>query len=505
MPYNCRKGKNMEIGIMGDKRICMNPDMANRHGLITGATGTGKTVTLQVLAENFSDIGVPVFLQDIKGDLTGFIEPGKESPKFRQRLELIGLDKAEFSSYPVVFWDLFGEEGHPVRTTITDMGPLMLSKLLDLNDVQMSILYTVFKFADENELLLLDFKDLVKVIDYISFNKKELSGDYATISSASVGAIKRKLIILEEQGIENFFGEPALDIRDLMVVDNLGRGMINVLESKRLYNNPALYSTFLIWLLSELFEELDEVGDLDKPRLVFFFDEAHLIFKGMPKYLLEKFEQVVKLIRSKGVGVYFITQNPLDIPESVLGQLGNRIQHALRAYTPTDQRAVKAAANTFRQNSDFDTGEAITNLGVGEALISFLDEKGTPGVVERSYIMPPKSKIGSASDPEKVKRHIGMSFLGSKYNYEVDRYSAYEKLLEKAKKAEVETGKGMSEKPDSSKTGKSLLETIIKSSSGSGRSQSPLERFVKSAASSMGTQVGRSLMRGILGSLSKEK
>lgn len=493
----------MEIGIKDGKRICMNPAMANRHGLITGATGTGKTVTLQVLAENFSDLGVPVFLQDIKGDLTGFIEPGKESPKFRERLDLIGLDKTAFKPYPVVFWDLFGEEGHPVRTTVTDMGPLMLSRLLDLNDVQMSVLYAVFKFADETELLLLDFKDLIQVINHIANNKKQLGGDYATISSASIGAIKRKLIILEEQGIEHFFGEPALDIRDLMVVDNLGRGMINVLESSKLYTNPSLYSTFLIWLLSELFEELDEVGDPEKPRLVFFFDEAHLIFKGMPKYLLEKFEQVVKLIRSKGVGVYFITQNPLDIPESVLGQLGNRIQHALRAYTPSDQRAVRAAANTFRKNSKFDTEEAITSLGVGEALISFLDDDGIPGVVERAYVMPPKSKIGPASDPEAVKRHIGMSFLGSKYGYAADRYSAYEKLMEKAKKAEMETKTATRQKPGETEQGGSLMETIIKGVAGDGKTQSPLERFIKSAASSMGTQVGRSLMRGILGSLSK--
>lgn len=502
----------MDIGIVDGKFISLNPKMANRHGLVTGATGTGKTVTLQVLAENFSEMGVPVFLQDVKGDLTGFIEPGSESKRFRERLDLIGLESTEFASYPVTFWDLFGQDGHPVRTTVTDMGPLMLSKLLDLNDVQSSILYTVFKFADENGMLLLDFKDLIGVLDFLINNKKDLGGDIITINASSVGAIKRKLLIYEEEGIENFFGEPALDIKDLMVVDNLGRGMINVLESSKLFTNPSLYSTFLLWLLSELFEELDEVGDSDKPRLVFFFDEAHLIFKDMPRFLLEKFEQVVKLIRSKGVGVYFITQNPLDIPDSVLSQLGNRIQHALRAYTPRDQKAVKVAADTFRQNDSFDTAEVITQLGLGEALISFLDENGIPGVVERAYIMPPKSKIGPAKDQEALKRYIGMSYLGAKYNTVSDRYSAYEMLKEKSEKMAAEV-KAEEQPPIRQSTvqrnqvpnaNKGIFESLLMGTgSKSSRKDSPLDRFMKSAASSIGTQVGRSVIRGILGSISK--
>ena len=490
----------MDIAIINGRTIEMVPSMANRHGLVTGATGTGKTVTLQVLAENFSELGVPVFMQDVKGDLTGIIEPGKESSRFRERLDLIGLDKVDFTHFPVTFWDLFGEQGHPIRTTVTDMGPLMLSKLLDLNDAQTSIIYTVFKFADENGMLLLDFKDLMSVIDFLTNNKTDLKGNVISVNIASVAAIKRKLLILEEQGIEHFFGEPALEIKDLMVTDNMGRGMINILESSRLFNNPGLYSTFLLWLLSELFEELDEVGDMDKPRLVFFFDEAHLIFKDMPGYLLEKFEQVVKIIRSKGVGVYFITQNPLDIPDSVLGQLGNRIQHALRAYTPRDQRAVKTAADTFRQNPEFDTEEVITNLGLGEALVSFLDEKGIPGMVERAYIMPPKSKIGPASDEDMVKRYISMSFIGRKYETLVDRHSAHEMLTERAKVKTVANEKA--EEKGNSGIGKGLLETLVGTGKSS-KNQTSLDRFIKSAMSSMGTQVGRSIARGILGSLSK--
>ena len=478
--------------------------------LITGATGTGKTVTLKVLAEQFSDLGIPVFMQDVKGDLTGFIEAGSESPRFRERLDLIGLDKVDFTTYPTTFWDIFGKEGHPVRTTVSDMGPLMLTKLLDLNDVQTSVLYTVFKYVDEEGLLLLDFKDLLATINHLSNNSEGLKDEYRTISKASIGAIKRKLNILEQDGIENFFGEPALDIKDLMVVDNMGRGMINVLASSKLSITPSLYSTFLLWLLSELFEELDEVGDLDKPRLVFFFDEAHLIFNDMSKYLLEKFEQVVKLIRSKGVGVYFITQTPLDIPASVLGQLGNRIQHALRAYTPRDKKAVNTAADTFRQNEAFDTAEVITNLGVGEALISFLDEKGIPSVVERAYIMPPKSKIGPVSDAAALERYISMSYIGNKYNQSYDRPSAYEMLTQKANalaeknKRALELEEEKKVQKEDKRDDKNMFETLLGGSSKrSSRSDSPMDKFVKSAFTSIGTQVGRQVIRGILGSLSK--
>lgn len=487
----------MKIGINQDKTVTLNLKMANRHGLITGATGTGKTVTLKVLAEQFSDMGVPVFMQDVKGDLTGFIEAGAESTRFKERLELIGVDHVDFKSYPTTFWDIFGEQGHPIRTTISDMGPLMLTKLLKLNDVQTSVLYTIFKFADENGLLLLDFKDFLEIIQYISVNKKVLGPEYHSISGATLGAIQRKLVVLEQEGIEHFFGEPALDIKDLMVTDNLGRGMINVLEASKLSSNPNLYSTFLLWLLSELFEELEEVGDTDKPRLVFFFDEAHLIFKGMSSYLLEKFEQVVKLIRSKGVGVYFITQNPTDIPDSILGQLGNRIQHALKAYTPKDKKAVRVAAQTFRQNEAFDTEEVITNLGLGEALVSFLDEKAVPSVVERVYIMPPQSKIGPVKDPEVLEQYIQRSYLGGKYNTLVDRESAYELLTRKAQK---QAEKIMAEE---AKAEKDLVEKKAKKKKTKKRGDSPLDKFFKSTASALGSQFGKQLIRGILGSLKK--
>lgn len=471
----------MNIGINETQTIELNLSMANRHGLITGATGTGKTVTLKLLAEQFSTMGVPVFMQDVKGDLTGFIEAGSESKRFRERLDLIGLDQVDFKTFPTTFWDIFGKQGHPIRTTVSDMGPLMLTKLLDLNDVQTSILYTIFKYADENGLLLLDFKDLLAIINFFTQHKKELDAEYQTISSASLGAIRRKLIVLEQEGVEYFFGEPALDIKDLMVVDNLGRGMINVLESSKLSQNPNLYSTFLLWLLSELFEELDEVGDTDKPRLVFFFDEAHLIFKDMSKYLLEKFEQVVKLIRSKGVGIYFITQNPTDIPDSVLGQLGNRIQHKLNAYTPKDKKAVRVAAQTFRQNELLDTETVITQLGLGEALISFLDENAVPSVVERAYILAPQSKIGPVSDPSTLEHYIATSFLGRKYNTSIDRESAYELLN---KRAEV-------------KQTAPAIKTTKRNS------DSAFDKFVKSTATAIGSQLGKQLIRGIMGSLKK--
>lgn len=492
----------MAIGIAQGKIISLVPEMANRHGLITGATGTGKTITLKVLAEAFSDIGVPVFMQDVKGDLTGFIESGSRSSKFEERLQLIGVETAEFKTYPTTFWDVFGQEGHPIRTTVTDMGPLMLTRLLDLTDAQSAILYTIFKYADETGLLLLDFKDLMEVISHISASSKELPDEYRTMNKSSIGAIKRKLMMLQEEGVEHFFGEPVLDIKDLMVVDNLGRGMIHVLEASKLSTNPNLYATFLMWLLSELFEELDEVGDMDKPRLVFFFDEAHLIFKDMSKVLLNKFEQVVKLIRSKGVGIYFITQSPLDIPESVLGQLGNRVQHALRAYTPKDKKAVMVAADTFRANEAFDTFDVITNLGVGEALISFLDEEGIPSIVERAYILPPKSKIGPVADQEMLKRYIGSSYIGHKYHQSVDRHSAYEMLTQKAENRQEDKkileAKKIAVKPTTMRATTEKRATTRKT-------DTPVDRFVKSAASAIGNQVGRQLIRGILGSLGGKK
>lgn len=494
----------MIIASTKEKKISLYPQMANRHGLITGATGTGKTVTLQVLAEQFSEIGVPVFLQNVKGDLSGIIEPGIDSPKFKERLDLLGMEAVNFSGYPCTFWDVWGEEGHPLRATVSDMGPLMLTKLLNLSEAQTAVLYTVFKYADEQGLILTDFKDLLEIFNFMSMHGKELNDEYRTISSATIGAIQRKLVILEKEGIEHFFGEPALDINDLIVVDANGRGIINVLESTKLATNPGLYSTFLLWLLSELFEELDEVGDLEKPRLVFFFDEAHLIFKDMNRYLMDKFEQVVKLIRSKGIGIFFVTQNPMDIPESILGQLGNRIQHALRAYTPKDQKAVKVAAETFRPNPEFDTSTAITELGVGEALISFLDEKGIPTVVERAYIVPPKSKIGPVSNIEVLHQYIKMSYFGPKYNERIDRITAYEIIKEKYKRnlsnhnvnSEIEDTKEIKVKPKEEEKAKAKTKPARKT-------DSAFDKLLKSTASSVGSQVGRSLVRGLLGSIKK--
>ncbi|MDR1936514.1 MAG: DUF853 domain-containing protein, partial [Candidatus Accumulibacter sp.] len=369
------------------------PALANRHGLITGATGTGKTVTLQLLAERFSSIGVPVFLADVKGDLSGLAALGGESPKFRQRLEQLGLSGWTPAKFPVTLWDVAGEQGHPVRATISDMGPLLLSRLLNLNDTQSGVLQLVFKIADDDGLLLLDLKDLRAMVQYAGEHARTFTTEYGNISAASIGAIQRGLLVLEQQGGDGFFGEPMLDINDLMQTDD-GQGVVNILAADKLMAAPRLYSSFLLWLLSELFEQLPEVGDPDKPKLVFFFDEAHLLFSEAPPALLEKIEQVVRLIRSKGVGVYFVTQNPLDIPDKVLGQLGNRVQHALRAFTPRDQKAVATAAGTLRPNPAFDAAAAITELGVGEALVSFLDEQGRPSVVERAFILPPASRIG---------------------------------------------------------------------------------------------------------------
>ena len=371
--------------------LVMLPQLANRHGLITGATGTGKTVTLQVMAEAFSNIGTPVFMADVKGDLTGISQPGKTSPKFEERLKMTGIPVPEFKGSPVTLWDVFGKQGHPVRATISDMGPLLLGRLLGLNDTQEGVLNLVFKIADDNGMLLLDLKDLRAMLQYVGENAKQFTNEYGNVSSASVGAIQRGLLALEGQGADQFFGEPMLNIHDLMQTDSDGRGVINILAANQLMNSPKLYATFLLWLLSELFENLPEVGDVDKPKMVFFFDEAHLLFTDAPKPLIEKVELVVRLIRSKGVGVYFVTQNPLDVPDSVLGQLGNRVQHALRAFTPRDQKAVKVAAETMRPNPMLNIEACITELGVGEALVSFLDAKGTPSPTCRAWVYPPAS------------------------------------------------------------------------------------------------------------------
>ena len=403
--------------------------MANRHGVITGATGTGKTVTLQSIAQSFSKIGVPVFMADVKGDLSGISQTGSDAnTKVTARLDQLGLRQGwTWEACPVTFWDVWGGQGHPLRATVSEMGPVLLSRVLNLNDTQEGVLNIVFKYADDNGLLLLDLKDLRAMTQYIGDNAAEMRVQYGNVSTASIGAIQRGLLVMEQQGADKFFGEPALDLEDLIQNDSSGKGMVNILVADKLLQSPQLYATFLLWLMSELFERLPEVGDLDKPKLLFFFDEAHLLFNDAPKELLDKINQVVRLIRSKGVGVYFVTQNPIDIPDIVLGQMGNRVQHALRAFTPLDQRAVKAASDTFRQNPAFDTAQAITQLGVGEALVSFLDEKGMPSIVERAFVVPPHSQIGPIT-PDQRKMIITSSVLYGHYEKLLDRESAFEIL-----------------------------------------------------------------------------
>ncbi|WP_022765483.1 helicase HerA-like domain-containing protein [Butyrivibrio sp. XPD2006] len=414
------------------ENVFLLPRMANRHGLIAGATGTGKTITLKVLAESFSDMGVPVFLADVKGDLSGMVEEGRDSEDMQKRIQKFGLAEAgfEYKKYPATFWDVFGEQGIPLRTTISEMGPLLLSRILGLNDLQRDILTIAFKIADDNELLLIDTKDLKALLNYVSENRNDFAADYGNISPVSVAAIVRSIVSLEMSGADKFFFEPALDIHDWFATGSDGRGMINILDSTSLINNGTLYATFLLWMMSELFETLPEVGDLDKPKMVFFFDEAHLLFKDSPKMLMDKIEQVVKLIRSKGVGIYFVTQNPRDIPDGVLAQLGNKIQHALHAYTPSDMKAVKAAADSFRENPAFKTADVIQELGTGEAVISLLDETGTPSVCEKVKILPPQSLMGGI-DSSTRNREINGSKLYDKYFEPHDPDSAYEFLERK--------------------------------------------------------------------------
>lgn len=420
----------------GNAPVCLLPQMANRHGLIAGATGTGKTVSLKVLAEGFSAMGVPVFLSDIKGDLSGMVRPGEHSDALSQRLAECGVPSFQYQAFPTVFWDVYGQQGHPIRATVSEMGPLLLSRMLGLNDTQAGVMSILFRVADDEGMLLLDIKDLKAMLAYLGENAKKYTLEYGHVSTASIGAIQRAVAVLEDQGGDLFFGEPALNIADWMQLDEDGKGVINILAADRLFRNPAMYSTFLLWMLSELYELLPEQGDSDKPRMVFFFDEAHLLFNDCPKTLLEKIEQVVRLIRSKGVGVYFITQSPADIPMTILGQLGNRIQHALRAYTPLDQKAVKVAAQTFRTNPAFDTEEAITQLKTGEALVSFLDAEGAPGVVDRATILPPQSYM-NAIDEELRKTFIETSLLYGVYDEPVDRQSAYEMLVTSFQKEQV--------------------------------------------------------------------
>jgi len=473
----------------GKKEIALLPGMANRHGLIAGATGTGKTVTLRVLAERFSAIGVPVFLADVKGDLSGIPRPGGDNPKVVERVAQLGLAPFAYEGYPVTFWDLFGEQGHPVRATVSEMGPLLLGRILRLNDIQGGVLRLIFRIADDNGMLLLDLKDLREMARFVGENAEQFRTTYGNIAAASVGAIQRGLLALEEQGGDRFFGEPALDLQDLLQTDPSGRGRINILAASRLMTSPALYATFLLYLLSELFERLPEVGDPAKPSLVFFFDEAHLLFTDTPKPLEEKIEQVVRLIRSKGVGIYFVTQNPLDLPETVLGQLGNRVQHALRAFTPNEQKAVKAAADTFRANPKLDVVRAITELGVGEALVSVMDPKGSPTVVERAFILPPRSRMTPLS-PEERAQVLRESVLHGHYERVVDRESAYEKLKEKAaQEAAAQTAGGAAAGQGGEVDTKPSQAGVL------------IGAMVKSAAHAIGSQLGRQIIRGVLGSM----
>ena len=419
------------------EKVCIEPDKANRHGLIAGATGTGKTITLKVMAESFSDMGVPVFLADVKGDLGGMVAPGKDTEDMQKRITRFAIEGWKYQSYPTRFWDVYGEGGHPIRTTISDMGPLLLARVLGLNETQTGVLNIAFRVADENGLLLLDLKDLKAMLRFISENAKELSLEYGNIASQSVSAIIRSLVALEDQGGDLFFGEPAFEVKDWMQTTYDGRGWINVLHCVKLFQHPALYSTFLLWMLTELYENLPEAGDLTKPKIVFFFDEAHLLFNEAPKALLQKIELIVRLVRSKGVGVYFITQSPTDLPGDILAQLGNRVQHALRAYTPAEQKKVKTAAETFRPNPAFKTLDAIMELGTGEALVSFLSADGSPMAVERSFILPPQSRMGSISEEERAEA-IARDGIGDRYDTPVDRESAYEILAARAEEAQEE-------------------------------------------------------------------
>jgi hypothetical protein len=470
--------------------------MANRHGLITGATGTGKTVTLQVLAEQFSSMGVPTFMADVKSDLSGLGAAGSLTPKMASRLEMLGVPAPAWRASPIELWDVFGETGHPVRATVSDMGPLLFGRLLGLNDTQRGVLTLVFKIADDAGLLLLDVKDLRAMLSFVGENAARFTTDYGNISAASIGAIQRGLTGIDEQGGDRLFGEPMLNIDDLMQTTPDGRGVINVLAADRLLHAPKVYATFLLWLLSELFERLPEVGDPARPKLVFFFDEAHLLFDEAPDALVDKIELVVRLIRSKGVGVYFVTQNPLDLPESVLGQLGNRVQHALRAFTPRDQKAVRTAAETLRQNPAIDTEQAITELGVGEALVSLLDEKGAPAVVERAWIFPPASRIGPLT-PDERAAIMNASVIRGHYERTVDRESAYEKLRARAAERQTEAA-SPPPKPASGSINDLLFGTT---GPRGGKREGVLESAARSAARSIGSGMGRQILRGVLGTM----
>ena len=498
----------------GDTQCFLRPDKSNRHGLITGATGTGKTITLQTMAEGFSKMGVPVFMADVKGDLTGVSQAGTLGEKLGKILDERGIATPQFMASPTTLWDVFGEQGHPVRATVSDLGPLLLARMLNLNETQAGVLQLVFKIADDEGLMLLDMKDLRAMCQLVGDNASDFTTEYGNISAASVGAVQRGLMQIEMQGGDKFFGEPMLNIDDFMQTDSAGHGVINVLAADKLMNSPRLYATFLLWMLSELFENLPEVGDLDKPKIVFFFDEAHLLFADAPKVLIERIELVVRLVRSKGVGVFFVTQNPLDIPDSVLAQLGNRVQHALRAFTPRDQKAVKSAAQTMRQNPAISIETAITELGVGEALVSFLDEKGRPGITERVYVLPPCSQIGPISQ-EQRKVVLASSLVAGVYEKTLDRESAFEKIKGRTEKRMADTPATPDQTPQSGNhttaaapdqaapSGGGLFDSITSMLGGGsgGRRTSAGEQLIKSAASSVGREVGRQIIRGVLGGI----
>ncbi len=484
----------------GDIESKLLPSLSNRHGLITGATGTGKTITLQTMAENFSRIGVPVFMADVKGDLAGISQAGSLPEKVAKLIAERGLPLPKSQACPVTLWDVFGEQGHPVRATISDMGPLLAARMLSLNETQTGVLNIVFKFADDNGMALLDLKDLRAMLAHVGENAKQFTTTYGNVSTASIGAIQRGLLQLEEQGGEKFFGEPMLDINDFMqTVD--GQGVVNILAADKLLTSPRLYASFLLWMLSEIFEQLPEIGDPDKPKLVFFFDEAHLLFTDAPKVLLERIELLVRLVRSKGVGVYFVTQNPLDVPDTVLGQLGNRVQHALRAYSPRDQAAVKSAATTMRQNPKLDIEQAITELAVGEGLLSFLDEKGRPSVTERVYVLPPGSQIGPINAAQR-QQLMASSLVAGAYEKAVDRESAYE-LLKARAQTSAQAGDAARKKVEEGGGVKDALSDILFGSTGprGGKHDGLMQTAAKSAVRTVGSAVGRQLIRGVLGSL----
>lgn len=494
----------MYIAVKDGQLISFDESMANRHGLVAGATGTGKTVTIKLMAEEFSKAGVPVFITDIKGDINGFLEAGSLSPKLQERLEKIGAPTPQFESFSVNFWDVLKEKGIPLRTTVSEMGPLLLSRLLNLNDTQTGVLYAIFKVADDQGLLLLDFKDLTEMLKFAYENATELSKEYGNMSKVTISAIQRSLLVLEQQGAAQFFEEPALDIRDFMQKDPQGRGMINILDATKIYHSPDIYSAFILYLLSELYEELPEVGDQPLPKLVFFFEEAHLLFQNASKVLLERIEQIVKLVRSKGVGIFFITQNPRDIPENILAQLGNRVQHALRAYTPAEQRVVKAVAESFRSDGAMNVQEELLNLKTGEALLSTLDDSGAPTPVVKAFILAPASSMDSVSE-DRVMQSVRSSYFFQKYEKTFDSESAFEILKARAKEMEEEKAKELEQKE--AEKGKKKEEESGGFLGGLFKSRSsrdtPVERMIKNTMGSIGSQLGREIMRGVLGGIKK--